>query len=149
MKSKILLIVCDGMGDRLIDGRTPLEAAKKPNMDRISAKGINGIMDTVGVGIRPGSDTSHLSLFGYNPFEVYTGRGPFEAAGAGIEMKTGDIALRCNFATIKDGKISDRRAGRDEYGLDELSRDIDGMRIQGTELIFKRCKGHRKTGNSV
>ncbi len=143
MKSKILLIVCDGMGDRLTNGRTPLEAAKKPNMDKISAGGINGIMDTVGVGIRPGSDTSHLSLFGYNPFEVYTGRGPFEAAGAGIEMKVGDVALRCNFGTISDGKIVDRRAGREDYGLDELSKEIDGMKIKNTEIIFKRCKGHR------
>lgn len=143
MESKILFIVCDGMGDRLTDGRTPLEAAKKPNMDKLATGGINGIMDTVRIGIRPGSDTSHLSLFGYNPFETYAGRGPFEAAGAGIEMKKGDVAFRCNFATINNGYVVDRRAGRDEYGLDELSKEIDGIKIKGAGLIFRRCRGHR------
>jgi 2,3-bisphosphoglycerate-independent phosphoglycerate mutase len=98
---KSLLIVCDGMGDRLTNGKTPLEAAKTPNMDYLAKEGICGIMDTVGTGVRPGSDTSHLSLFGYNPFEVYTGRGPFEARGAGVELKKGDVAFRANFASLR------------------------------------------------
>lgn len=140
---KSLLIVCDGMGDRLTNGRTPLEAAKTPNMDYLAREGITGIMDTVGAGVRPGSDTSHLSLFGYDPHEVYTGRGPFEAHGAGLELRKGDVALRCNFATVKDGKIADRRAGRDEEGLDDLARALDGMDIGDTKILFRRCKGHR------
>lgn len=144
MKSmKSLLIVCDGMGDRLTNGNTPLDLADKPNMDIIARKGINGIMDTVRTGIRPGSDTSHLSLFGYDPFEVYTGRGPFEAYGAGLNLKRGDIALRCNFATLKNGKVIDRRAGRDELGLEELTRELDGIKIDDTKIIFKKCTGHR------
>ncbi len=140
---KILIILCDGMGDRLTNGKTPLEAAKTPNMDKIARKGINGIMDTVKTGIRPGSDTAHLALFGYDPFEYYTGRGPFEAVGAGLKLRQGDIAIRCNFGTIKNGKVIDRRAGRDESGLDELTEEINKIRIRGVRVIFKRCMGHR------
>jgi len=140
---KSLLIVCDGMGDRLTNGKTPLEAAKTPNMDYLAKEGICGIMDTVGTGVRPGSDTSHLSLFGYDPFEVYTGRGPFEAHGAGLELKKGDIAFRANFASLKDGMIVDRRAGRDEEGLDELSKELQDLEFDGVKVLFKRCKGHR------
>ncbi|MBN2250659.1 MAG: 2,3-bisphosphoglycerate-independent phosphoglycerate mutase [Candidatus Altiarchaeota archaeon] len=140
---KTLLIVCDGLGDRLTNGKTPLEAASTPNMDRLASKGICGIMDTVQAGIRPGSDTSHLSLFGYDPFTTYTGRGPFEAHGAGIDLKCGDVAFRANFASMKDGKVIDRRAGRDEEGLEELSKTLEGMVIDGVEVLFKRGKGHR------
>lgn len=140
---KSLFIVCDGLGDRLTNGKTPLEAAKTPNMDLLAMNGITGIMDPVRVGIRPGSDTSHLSLFGYDPFKLYTGRGPFEAAGAGIKLKEGDIACRCNFASMKDGRINDRRAGREEEGLDQLARDIEKITVKGVKLIFKRCQGHR------
>lgn len=140
---KSLMIVCDGLGDRLTDGRTPLEAAKTPNMNFMAKEGICGIMDTVGTGIRPGSDTSHLSLFGYDPFQVYTGRGPFEAHGAGLDLEKGDVAFRANFASMKDGVVVDRRAGRDEEGLDELSGELSGMEFDGVRVIFKRCAGHR------
>jgi len=92
---KSLLIICDGMADRLTGGTTPLESAKTPNMDKLAKQGICGIMDTVKTGIRPGSDTAHLSLFGYDPYIDYTGRGPFEAAGAGLKLEKGDVALRC------------------------------------------------------
>ncbi|ODS39254.1 MAG: phosphoglycerate mutase [Candidatus Altiarchaeales archaeon WOR_SM1_79] len=141
---KSLLIVCDGMGDRLTDGKTPLEVAYTPNMDKLASVGINGIMDSIRAGIRPGSDTAHISLFGYDPYKVYTGRGPFAAAGVGLELKKGDLALRCNFATLdENGIIIDRRAGRDEYGLDELASSLDGLEIENFDIIFKRSGGHR------
>ena len=127
---KSILIICDGMADRLVNGTTPLESAYKPHIDRLAREGICGIMDTVGMGVRPGSDTSHLSLFGYNPYEVYLGRGHIEAEGAGIKLEKGDVALRCNFSSVIDGKVVDRRAGREEYGLSELAKAIDGMEIE-------------------
>ena len=142
-KMKSLLIICDGVGDRLIDGKTPLEVAKTPNMDKFAKNGITGIMDTVRAGTRPGSDTAHLSLFGYDPFEIYTGRGPFEAAGVGLELESGDVAIRCNFATLGAGKVIDRRAGRDEQGLEELAREISKIKLGDTQVIFKKCAGHR------
>lgn len=141
--SKILLIVLDGASDRPVNGKTPLTAAKKPNLDALAYGGINGIMDTVGIGIRPGSDTSHLALLGYDPYKYYTGRGPFEAAGVGIDVKGGDIAFRCNFATVEGGVVKDRRAGRIQ-DTDDLAKAInEHVKVPGVEIIFKRSTGHR------
>jgi 2,3-bisphosphoglycerate-independent phosphoglycerate mutase len=141
--NKILFIVLDGASDRPVEGRTPLASARKPNMDALAYGGINGIMDTIAPGIRPGSDTSHLALLGYDPYKYYTGRGPFEAAGVGIDVKGGDIAFRVNFATVENGVVTDRRAGRIE-DTDSLAKTInEKVRVPGIEVIFKRSTGHR------
>ncbi len=145
MASSILMIIYDGIGDRPVkelDNRTPLEAAKTPNLDRMAKKGINGIMDTIAPGIIPGSDTGHLALLGYDPFKVYTGRGPFEAAGIGIEVEPGDIAFRCNFSTIEEGLITNRRAGRIKEGTKELSDSINQIDI-GIDFVFQEGVEHR------
>ena len=106
---KAILLVCDGLGDRPFaerGGKTPLQVAKKPNSDELAREGINGQMDVISPGIVPGSDTAHLALLGYDPFQCYPGRGTFEALGAGIELKEGDIAFRGNFATVaEDGSM--------------------------------------------
>lgn len=141
--NKILLIVLDGASDRPIGGKTPLAEADKPNLDALAYGGINGIMDTIGPGIRPGSDTSHLALLGYDPYKYYTGRGPFEAAGVGIDVKGGDIAFRVNFATVGNGIVTDRRAGRIS-DTDELAKAInEKVKVPGMDIIFKRSTGHR------
>jgi 2,3-bisphosphoglycerate-independent phosphoglycerate mutase len=145
---KGIIMIIDGMGDRPIKElgyKTPLEAAITPNMDKMAENGICGIMDPIKPGIRPGSDTSHISILGYDPYEVYTGRGPFEAAGVGVDVLPGDIAFRCNFSTAdEDGIITDRRAGRIREGTEELARSINGMNIdQDVEVIFKESTGHR------
>ena len=143
---KILLIVCDGMGDRPcgeLGGKTPLEAAYKPNLDRMASEGMCGLVDTIAVGVRPGSDTSHLSLFGYDPREYYTGRGPFEAAGVGMELREGDVAFRVNFGTVDgDLVVTDRRAGRID-DVTELSRAVDGIEIDGIRFTVKAGTGYR------
>ncbi|MBI4813151.1 MAG: 2,3-bisphosphoglycerate-independent phosphoglycerate mutase, partial [Methanobacterium sp.] len=107
--------------------------------------GVNGIMDSIKPGIRPGSDTAHLSILGYDPYEVYTGRGPFEAAGVGVEVMPGDIAFRCNFSTAnEDGIITDRRAGRIRAGTKELAETLNSIgREEDVEVIFKESTGHR------
>jgi 2,3-bisphosphoglycerate-independent phosphoglycerate mutase len=141
--NKILLIVLDGASDRPIGGKTPLSEAGMQNLDKLAYGGINGIMDTVGPGIRPGSDTSHLAILGYDPYKYYTGRGPFEAAGVGIEVKGGDIAFRVNFATVENGLVTDRRAGRIS-DTDELAKAInEKVKAPGIDIIFKRSTGHR------
>jgi 2,3-bisphosphoglycerate-independent phosphoglycerate mutase len=141
--NKIFLIVLDGASDRPVGGKTPLAHASKPNMDALAFSGINGIMDTIAPGIRPGSDTSHLALLGYDPYKYYTGRGPFEAAGVGIDVRGGDIAFRVNFATLENGVITDRRAGRIE-DTDPLAQAInEKVKVPGVEIIFKRSTGHR------
>jgi 2,3-bisphosphoglycerate-independent phosphoglycerate mutase len=141
--NKILFIVLDGASDRPVEGRTPLASARKPNMDALAYGGINGIMDTIAPGIRPGSDTSHLALLGYDPYTYYTGRGPFEAAGVGIDVKGGDIAFRVNFATVDNGVVTDRRAGRID-DTDSLAKAInEKVKVPDIEIIFKRSTGHR------
>jgi len=148
MKGVIMII--DGMADRpheKLSGKTPLEAAETPNMDRIAESGVNGIMDPIKPGVRAGSDTSHLSILGYDPYSVYTGRGPFEAAGVGVDVKPGDIAFRCNFATADENLvITDRRAGRIRSETSEIARTINSMEIEGfedVEIIFRESTGHR------
>lgn len=141
-------MIIDGMGDRPIKelgNKTPLEAAKTPNMNKMVERGICGIMDPIRPGIRAGSDTSHISILGYDPYEVYTGRGPFEAAGVGLNVLPGDIAFRCNFSTADpEGIITDRRAGRIREGTEEIAKAINGMEIaDDVEVIFKESTGHR------
>ena len=141
-------MIIDGMGDRPIKElgyKTPLEAAVTPNMDKMAENGICGIMDPIKPGIRPGSDTSHISILGYDPYKVYTGRGPFEAAGVGVDVLPGDIAFRCNFSTADDnGIIIDRRAGRIREGTEDLAEYINGMDLDDdVEVIFKESTGHR------
>ena len=140
---KILFVILDGVGDRLTDGKTPLEVARKPHIDYIARKGIQGIVDVISPGVIPGSDTAHLSLMGYDPYKSYTGRGPLEAMGAGIEVKPGDIGFRVNFATVDDNwVIKDRRAGRIKDAT-ELAKALDGMEIDGVKIILKATVEHR------
>ncbi|MEE9237822.1 MAG: 2,3-bisphosphoglycerate-independent phosphoglycerate mutase [Thermoplasmata archaeon] len=147
MKKRVLLIVCDGLGDRPIrklEGRTPLQAATKENLDWFATQGACGLLDLISPGVCPGSDTAHLALFGYDPSQVYTGRGPFEAAGVGMEVRRGDVALRCNFATVdEERRVLDRRAGRIREGTRELAEAIDGMEIDGVVTHFKEGTEHR------
>ncbi len=140
---KVVLVVLDGGADRpTVSRETPLMAASRPFLDRLAAEGILGIMDVIAPGTPPGSDTAHLSLLGYTPEEIYTGRGPFEAAGVGINVRPGDIAFRANFATVKDTTVVDRRAGRisDTHQLSEAIRTNVHL---DCEFIFKESVGHR------
>lgn len=146
-QKKILLIVCDGLSDRPVKEfgmRTPLETARKPAMNALARHGLNGTMDVIGHGVIPGSDTAHLALFGYDPYKLYTGRGPIEAAGAGIDIAKGDVAFRCNFATVnKSMTVTDRRAGRIKSGTRELAASLDGMKIKDVSVIFREGSEHR------
>ncbi len=144
---KLLFVVMDGLGDRPISefgGQTPLEYAKTPNMDKLASYGMNGLLHVIGPGVTPGSDTAHLALFGVDPYEYYTGRGPFEAAGIGLVVKEGDIAFRTNFATINpEGVITDRRAGRIREGTDQLAKLFEGLEIDGIEILLEAGTEHR------
>jgi 2,3-bisphosphoglycerate-independent phosphoglycerate mutase len=146
-QKKILMVVCDGVSDRPVrehGGKTPLQTARKPAMDAIARNGVSGTMDVIAPGVVPGSDTAHLALFGYDPYKVYTGRGPIEAAGAGISLEKGDVAFRCNFAQVDDSlKVVDRRAGRIRSGTAELAQALNGMRLGDVEVIFKEGSEHR------
>jgi len=147
--NKILFLVLDGISDRpspVLGGTTPLAAARTPVLNRLAAEGICGIMDTIGPGIRPGSDTAHLALLGYDPYKYYTGRGPLECEGSGIHMEPGMIGFRCNYATVsKEGNILDRRAGRihDTAALSAAIQDGLDLSKFGVDFIFRSGAGHR------
>ena len=151
-RMKAILIIADGLGGRPTDqdGLTCLEAAKTPHLDGLSARGALGLVDPIGPGIRPGSDTAHLSLLGYDPFDLYTGRGVFECLGIGMEIHAGDVCFRANFATVLDTdhglRLVDRRAGRLETGQNELEAALNGIELKethGVRVLFRASTQHR------
>jgi 2,3-bisphosphoglycerate-independent phosphoglycerate mutase len=151
--AKILYVILDGLGDDPLDalgGKTPLEAARTPNLDALATRGRNGYVTTVGEGIAPESDIAVFAILGYDPHTHHTGRGPLEALGAGIDVDEGDLAYRVNFATVEqDGDgwvIVDRRVGRDlssdeAHALaDEVQKSVS---IPEATFEFRATVGHR------
>ncbi len=146
---KYAVLLGDGMADWAVEslgGKTPLEFARTPNMDRIAREGTIGFIDTVPEGCKPGSDVAILSVLGYDPVTCYTGRGPLEAASMGVELDPGDIAFRCNLVTLGDGPdpvMVDFTAGHiTSAEARELILDLD--RALGTErLKFYPGVGYR------
>lgn len=111
---KTIIILADGAADEPIaelGNKTPLEAAKKPYIDMLAAKGKSGLLDTIPQGYKPGSEIANLSVLGYDVPKVFEGRGSLEAASMGIEILPGEMAMRCNLICIEDGKIKNHSAG--------------------------------------
>lgn len=135
--TKYVIIVPDGAADdpqEQLGGKTPLEAAETPNMDRVSSEGRQGVVRTVPQGMEPGSDVAQMSLLGYDPRRYYSGRAPVEAAARGIPLGPADWVFRCNMVTIADGKMADHSAGHisteEASGLvADLSKQIHDERI--------------------
>jgi 2,3-bisphosphoglycerate-independent phosphoglycerate mutase len=132
---KFLILLGDGMADYPspeLGGKTPLEAAYTPNMDRIAAQGTLGRIDTIPPGLTPGSDVANLSVLGYDPRRCYSGRGPLEAANMGIKLDQDDVAFRCNLVTLSDDNdpvMMDSTAGHISSAeaaaiIADLDRDI-------------------------
>lgn len=146
---KILLVVVDGVGG-LPDGesgRTSLETARTPNLDRVAPRASMGLAHAVARGITPGSGPAHMSLFGYDPTECRIGRGILEALGVGLSVGPKDLAVRANFATLdKSGNVADRRAGRPPT---EENRRLVGKlaaairEIDGVEVVIRSGVEHR------
>uniref|UniRef100_K3WQF7 Metalloenzyme domain-containing protein n=1 Tax=Globisporangium ultimum (strain ATCC 200006 / CBS 805.95 / DAOM BR144) TaxID=431595 RepID=K3WQF7_GLOUD len=137
-KRSVVFVLIDGLADvslHELQERTTLEAARTPAMDAIARGGLTGLMDPVAPGYACGSDTAHMSILGYDPVVHYRGRGSFEAMGAGLPMDKGDVAFKCNFATVKKNEkgeliVERRRVDRNfpSWGI-ELCSFLDGMEI--------------------
>lgn len=138
-RRKAVMLVIDGLGDLpvpALDGRTPLEAARTPNLDRLASAGRHGLSDPLERGRIPNTDSGVGLLFGLAPEQAdCLRRGPVEAAGAGRPLRPGEIAVRANFATLEPQPqgvvVRDRRAGRISQGTDELAAVLDGVRLGG------------------
>jgi len=145
--SRIVFMVMDGVGGlpHPETGKTELESARKPNLDRIARDSLCGLTDPIDPGITPGSAPGHLALFGYDPVLYDVGRGIVEALGIDFDLKTGDIAARGNFCIVDDkGIITDRRAGRlSTERSAELCRLLSDIALQGTEISVVPVKEHR------
>ncbi len=114
MSSKYVIIIPDGAADEPIEqfgGKTVLEAAEIPNIDIISQTGRQGLVQTIGEKMTPGSDVAMMSLLGYDPQRFYTGRAPIEAVAMNIHLEPTDWVFRCNLVTIADDKMADHSAG--------------------------------------
>jgi len=108
------VLVPDGMADEPLaqfGGRTPLQVARTPNLDEMARVGVVGMVRTIPSGMAPGSDVANLSVLGYEPAQVYSGRSPLEAASIGVALGPADVSYRCNFVTIADGMLRDNTAG--------------------------------------
>jgi 2,3-bisphosphoglycerate-independent phosphoglycerate mutase len=149
---KLIYVVIDGMGDlpiKSLKNKTPLEAAETPNMNSLAKMGKMGLMYSVKKGVAPESDAAVISLLGYDPFKYSTGRGVIEAAGIGLKMKDGDLALRCNFATLGlDKNIIDRRVARtlSTKEATELSQFVNRevkLESYPATFEFRNTLGHR------
>ncbi len=143
---KIVLIIIDGLGDRPISAlknKTPLEAAKTPNLDWLAENGVCGLAKLKFRGATPTSEEGHFSLFGYNPETYKIKRGIITATGTGMKAKKGDVAIRGNFATVdKDLNMIDRRAGRIKNpGL--LIKALNGIKINNVRFLLKSATEHR------
>jgi 2,3-bisphosphoglycerate-independent phosphoglycerate mutase len=145
--SKIVMLVADGLGGlpMQLDGKTELETAATPHLDRLASRGTSGSSVPVLPGITPGSGPGHLGLFGYDPLEFKIGRGALEATGIGFELGPDDVAARGNFCTLDAaGNIADRRAGRipSEESFAVVER-LQAVKIPGVETFVKPVKEHR------
>ncbi len=136
---KYIVVLGDGMADEPIGelgGKTPLEFARTPNMDRIVGKSEIGLVRTIPDGMEPGSDTANLAVLGYDPEKYYTGRSPLEALSIGVPMEDEDVAMRCNLVTLSDGEAAYEEKTIIDHSSGEISTDDAGELIKaiGDEL---------------
>jgi 2,3-bisphosphoglycerate-independent phosphoglycerate mutase len=171
MNTKYAIIIPDGAADEPIElfgNKTALEAADKPNMDKISQLGRLGLVRTVPEGMEPGSDVAQMSLLGYDPRKYYTGRAPIEAVARNVQLGPDDWVFRCNLVTFADGKMADHSAGHisteeGEELIEELNEQIANDKIRfyagvsyrhllvlkGFDIDIKTCPPHDYIGQPV
>lgn len=145
--SKIILMVIDGLGGLPLagTGKTELETANTPNLNKLAGQGACGLSYPIAPGITPGSAPGHLAVFGYDPVRFNIGRGILEALGIDFDLQKGDVAARGNFCTVDDnGVVTDRRAGRLNTSKNaELCRLLEGIKLSGVQVLVRPVMEHR------
>ncbi|MFQ5681069.1 MAG: cofactor-independent phosphoglycerate mutase [Candidatus Omnitrophota bacterium] len=143
---KYIVLVPDGMGDypvKELGGRTPLEAAKTPNMDFVVRQGVLGRVTTVPSGFSPASDVANLSILGYDPKVYYTGRGPLEAANLGVTLGKDDVAFRCNLITAEGDTLRDYSAGHITSEESAVLLDFLNDKLGASDIVFYHGVSYR------
>ena len=142
---KYAIILPDGAADEPLPqlyGRTPLEAARIPNMDWVALHGRQGCAVTIPAGFTPGTDVATLAVFGYDPHVYYSGRAPIEAAAKGLTVGPDELIFRCNFVTIRDGRMRDFTAGHiAQPEAERLIADLNQL-ARNDEPALRGCKFH-------
>ncbi len=140
-KKRAILLVLDGVTDVSLPNlgnRTPLEVAKIPTLHKLAEEGICGSFTALDQGTLVGSDTAMLAILGYDPHEVYTGRGPLEVAGVDLDLHPGDVCLRCNYVTIdEEFKLLNRTAGYPRAGTEELEKALNEIKLLDPKVEFQ------------
>ena len=147
---KYLVLLCDGMADTphpALNGKTPMECAEKPLMDRLAATAEVGKCRTVAPGLKPGSDVANLSVLGYDPAVCYTGRSPLEAASIGVDLAPDDVALRCNIVTLSDEDNYEEKTMVD-YCAGDISTEEARKIIETVQKEFGNDRYHFYSGVS-
>lgn len=145
---KYLVVLCDGMADvpnKALGGKTPMQVANKPVMDKLCKSSLIGMCKTVADGLKPGSDVANLSVLGYDARTCYSGRSPLEAANLGIELKNDEIAMRCNLVTLSDAEKYEDRVMVDYCGGDISTEEADQL-IKALQEAFGDENNHFYTG---
>lgn len=145
-RMKYVVLIGDGMADHPLSelgGKTPLQAAFTPNMDKLAKEGRRGVVNTIPEGFSPGSDVANLSIMGYDPAQYYTGRAPLEAASMGVELDDRDVAYRCNLVTLKYNREK-TRAFMEDYSAGHISSDDAKSLVEalGREMDVKDVVFH-------
>ena len=151
---KYVVFLGDGMADtpvKELGNKTPLEVAKKPNIDFLASKGVTGMIKTVPDGMKPGSDVANLGAMGFNPEECYTGRSPLEAVSVGIKLEDTDITFRVNLVTLSDEEVYEEKTMID-YSSDEITTEEARILINdlAKELTYMgRTGSHQENANII
>ena len=136
---KYVVVLCDGMADYpvpALGGKTPMMVAKKPHIDALAAKAEVGLVRTVAPGLKPGSDVANMSVLGFDPHRLYTGRSPLEAASIGIDMKDSDVSLRTNLVTLSDKGEPFADKVIEDYCADDISTEEARQLIEAVQAAF-------------
>ncbi len=150
---KYIVLIGDGMADRPLKelgGKTVLQAAFTPNMDKLAREGIRGVVHTIPEGMSPGSDVANMSIMGYDPAMTYSGRAPLEAASMGVSLKEGDVAFRCNLVTLSFDKkktharMEDHSAGHITTGEAEALVAALNEKLSDSDVVFHSGVSYRQ-----